>query len=519
MRLNKKGYMLVEIIVAAVIAFSIAYYLLNLTFKFKDKNELVHDSRDLNSIKINVTKNIMNDLDGKNIEFKLEGGKVKGISENNDSIEFYANGSPRKLIIVNDNNNNKKEIKYGYHTNGTIKMTKLSNDPYYVKNLSSYNYLNIDNITIEEEVKNDEIVVSIDIPISSIYTDEVTHIKLLLHGQEYEESNHRYFVAGVAGGSYNFNELLSNIADGGQYTVCSSINADGSCDEEDSGSIVFPGKYDGSSSTINISNKNIIFNSPLQIKEDSDVTFKGNGTISFSSNIVDDSDLIDNQGKLVLNGVSIGDNNGVTGNFINNSGDAVLEIGEGTNILSNATSGTIVSGGNIFIKGANISSKSNCRAIVSNESITMDGGVINVENAVGIWAKGELTINGGIINKKVNSGKSIGAAVVYRGTETANIEKVTINVVNAGSNAIYNGDVGTINIKDVIASNDTYRCVTNNSNGIINVDGTRYTCKDFAFTNNSSGTINIYSGAITTDGSTSNSKIFKNVSGVINDKR
>ena len=57
MKLNQKGYMLVEIIVASVIAFSVAYYLLNLTYKFKDKNEDVYYSTTMLADKINITKN------------------------------------------------------------------------------------------------------------------------------------------------------------------------------------------------------------------------------------------------------------------------------------------------------------------------------------------------------------------------------------------------------------------------------------------------------------------------------
>jgi len=38
MRLNKRGYMLVEIILATAIAFGMAYFLLNMTVKLKNKN-------------------------------------------------------------------------------------------------------------------------------------------------------------------------------------------------------------------------------------------------------------------------------------------------------------------------------------------------------------------------------------------------------------------------------------------------------------------------------------------------
>ena len=37
-KINNRGYVLVEIILASALAFGVAYYMLNLTFKLKDKN-------------------------------------------------------------------------------------------------------------------------------------------------------------------------------------------------------------------------------------------------------------------------------------------------------------------------------------------------------------------------------------------------------------------------------------------------------------------------------------------------
>ena len=83
-RLNNKGYMLVEIIVASVIAFSVAYYLLNLTYKFKDKSEDIYYSTTMLSDKINITKNIMNDLE--KISDKSSDGLVTGADNNTYTI-------------------------------------------------------------------------------------------------------------------------------------------------------------------------------------------------------------------------------------------------------------------------------------------------------------------------------------------------------------------------------------------------------------------------------------------------
>ena len=62
MKLNKKGYMLVEIVIATVLAFSIAFYLLNLTYKFKNTNSDIQESRAFLADRLVITKNIMNDI-------------------------------------------------------------------------------------------------------------------------------------------------------------------------------------------------------------------------------------------------------------------------------------------------------------------------------------------------------------------------------------------------------------------------------------------------------------------------
>ena len=61
MKLNRKGYMLVEIIIASVLAMTVAYYLLNLTYRFKDTNEDLYHSTVFLNDKILITKNIMQD--------------------------------------------------------------------------------------------------------------------------------------------------------------------------------------------------------------------------------------------------------------------------------------------------------------------------------------------------------------------------------------------------------------------------------------------------------------------------
>ena len=112
MKLNRKGYMLVEMILASVIAMSIAYYLLNLTYKFKDKNEDIYNSTVLIADKILITKNIMNDFDGKIVELD---------SKTDKEIIFKVNGEKRKITIAD------KTIKYTKEDNSIIYKKTLAN--------------------------------------------------------------------------------------------------------------------------------------------------------------------------------------------------------------------------------------------------------------------------------------------------------------------------------------------------------------------------------------------------------
>lgn len=65
MKLNRGGYMLVEIIVAFVLAAGISYYLLNLTYRFKNLDEDIYQSYLYMQNKNLITKNVMNDLNDK----------------------------------------------------------------------------------------------------------------------------------------------------------------------------------------------------------------------------------------------------------------------------------------------------------------------------------------------------------------------------------------------------------------------------------------------------------------------
>ena len=184
-KLNNKGYMLVEIIIASVLAFSVTYYLLNLTYEFKDKNEDVYFSTAILSDKINITKNIMNDLEGKSVSI---------LSYNNSSNPLYvelvvgdAEGSSIKRISIDKNTNT---ITYGMYNQYREKYIVTDDNTYYQKEIDSF--LEFGEIKLEGNLtRANSDYVYIIIPISNIYSDETYDIRLLvrtdikLGGQKY----------------------------------------------------------------------------------------------------------------------------------------------------------------------------------------------------------------------------------------------------------------------------------------------------------------------------------------------
>ena len=138
--------MLVEIIVASVIAFSVAYYLLNLTYKFKDKSEDTYYSTTMLSDKINITKNIMNDLE--KISDKSSDGLVKKDTDNNtytitikgtDDKKFDIS---RTIKVSKDATTQQWQIEYGSFQTGAF----VTNDKSYYKKVLDKSF-EVSNVT------------------------------------------------------------------------------------------------------------------------------------------------------------------------------------------------------------------------------------------------------------------------------------------------------------------------------------------------------------------------------------
>ena len=77
-RLNNKGYMLVEIILASVIAFGVAYFLLDLVIKLKNKNDDLFVDTLARTDQAIITNTIMRDVYNKNTQFSCNNISVDG---------------------------------------------------------------------------------------------------------------------------------------------------------------------------------------------------------------------------------------------------------------------------------------------------------------------------------------------------------------------------------------------------------------------------------------------------------
>lgn len=172
MNLNKKGYMLIEIILSSVLAMSIAYYLLNLTYKFKNTDQDIYQSIISISDKNLITKNIMNDIENEAIlDITCEEQEITEENVSCNWIDIIIKSETETQIVKRlmlDKNDNNTILKYGkYETN------YITNDvSYYEKEIDNSTMVGKINIYTGQYSKN------IEIPIESIYGNESYNIKL-----------------------------------------------------------------------------------------------------------------------------------------------------------------------------------------------------------------------------------------------------------------------------------------------------------------------------------------------------
>ena len=102
MKLNNKGYLIVEVILAGALTFAMAYFLINLTLKIRNRSDDVNVETVMLNDKTVVTNEIMSDV---------VGNKVKNIVKIDNGITInFEDGTSKDLTIVNNT------ITYGTYT-------------------------------------------------------------------------------------------------------------------------------------------------------------------------------------------------------------------------------------------------------------------------------------------------------------------------------------------------------------------------------------------------------------------
>lgn len=102
MKLNNKGYLIVEVILASVLTFTMAYFLINLTLKIRNRYDDVNVETVMLNDKTIITNEIMDDVIGNNVnnvEYITNGIKIN-----------FNDGSSKDLTIVDNT------ITYGTYT-------------------------------------------------------------------------------------------------------------------------------------------------------------------------------------------------------------------------------------------------------------------------------------------------------------------------------------------------------------------------------------------------------------------
>lgn len=164
-KLNRKGYLTVEIIIASVIAFAIAFFLMEITINLVDitDNEYVDTNfmTDKALIMKNIKKNVKEDIN------KYE--KVNSITcTNNEMCEiiFIRSGGPTEARRIIIDNQEKKVIYMENDDNGNI---------IYKKELDS----NYGNMTITGGIEGN--YVYFQIKGNNIFSDEEYDINIIVY--------------------------------------------------------------------------------------------------------------------------------------------------------------------------------------------------------------------------------------------------------------------------------------------------------------------------------------------------
>jgi len=138
MKLNRKGYMTIEIILAAVVTFVIAFFLIDITMKLSSNTDDAYSDTVLITDKTLITKNIKENLENDICEY----GNISSVSCTNNICDITMGSNVVKLSLNNNvieyagSGNYSKDIDKSL---SDITLTSSSSNNYYLFKISGRN--------------------------------------------------------------------------------------------------------------------------------------------------------------------------------------------------------------------------------------------------------------------------------------------------------------------------------------------------------------------------------------------
>jgi len=164
-KLDNKGYLIVEVIVATVLALVMAYFLIDITMEMKTKNDDAYHETIFLSDKALMTKQLMQDLNS------LELNDISICSSGNyKCVDFIYDENLIKRMRIDINT---KFFEYGTFENNAYKI-----DDYYSKKISDKLTVGEINISLEEE--NEDTFLTVKVPLTNIYFEKDYGINLMI---------------------------------------------------------------------------------------------------------------------------------------------------------------------------------------------------------------------------------------------------------------------------------------------------------------------------------------------------
>lgn len=154
--LNRKGYMTIEIILASVITFVIAFFLLDITMKLSSNTDDAYSDTILVTDKAIITKNVKENLEN---DICVNDG-IKSVSCSSDACDITMNSSNVYRLSVSGNrivyrfsNSYSRQIENNYFKEidsslSNIKITSSSSNGYYFFKISGTNIFMDENYDI-----------------------------------------------------------------------------------------------------------------------------------------------------------------------------------------------------------------------------------------------------------------------------------------------------------------------------------------------------------------------------------